>query len=72
MSAIHRIDDIWSMNAERFYRLAYRLPAYQGVLRMIAENQANEEHRRNGGPVTALPGGAALPGMEDLFEYATD
>jgi hypothetical protein len=33
MSAVHRVDDIYSMPAARFFRLAWRLPHYQGVIR---------------------------------------
>jgi hypothetical protein len=33
MSAFHRVDDIWSMPGARFFRLAWRLPAYEGVMR---------------------------------------
>lgn len=46
MSAIHRIDDIWSMNGPRFFRFAYRLPAYKGTVRAIAEKQAMDEEKR--------------------------
>lgn len=49
MSAFHRIDDIWSMEAGRFFRLAYRLPAYQGAMRARAETQFAEQQKRNGG-----------------------
>jgi len=34
MSAFHRVDDIEAMPAARFFELAYRLPAYQGVLQL--------------------------------------
>lgn len=45
MSAIHRVNDIWSMNAPRFFALAWRLPHYQGVLRdrAVAEQDEGEE-----------------------------
>jgi hypothetical protein len=33
MSAVHRVDDIWAMPAARFFRLAWRLPHYRGVMR---------------------------------------
>ena len=54
LSAVHRIDDIWTMEAGRFFRLAWRLPAYQGVMRMHAEKQAMDEEKRTGG-VEAVP-----------------
>ena len=49
MSAIHGISNIWEMEAGRFFRFAARLPAYQGVMRTVAEEQARREHRRTGG-----------------------
>ncbi len=49
MSAFHRIDDIWTMEAGKFFRYAYRLPAYQGAMRARAERQAMDEEKRNGG-----------------------
>ena len=40
-SAFHRVDDISAMDAPRFFRLAPRLTAYQGVMaaRLMAEQQ---------------------------------
>lgn len=55
MSAIHRIDDIWSMEAGRFFRFARRLPAYQGVMRTVAEQQAMREQRMRGGAAEVIP-----------------
>lgn len=48
MSAIHRVDDIWSMPAARLFRMAWRLPHYQGVMRdaVLAEQH---EHGENTG-----------------------
>lgn len=45
MSAIHRVDDIWSMNGPRFFKWAWRLPYYQGVMRerKLREQQEHEE-----------------------------
>jgi hypothetical protein len=33
MSAVHRVDDTGAMPAARFFRLAWRLPHYRGVMR---------------------------------------
>lgn len=33
MSVFHRIDDIYSMPGPKFFRLAWRLAAYQGCMR---------------------------------------
>lgn len=49
LSAIHRIDDMWAMEAGKFFRFAYRLPAYKGAMRTVAERQAMEEDRNGGG-----------------------
>lgn len=49
LSAFHRIDDIWTMNGPRFFAFAYRLPAYKGVMRALAEKQAMDEEKRGGG-----------------------
>jgi len=38
---------MWRMEAGKFYRFAFRLPAYKGAMRAVAERQArNEEKRR--------------------------
>jgi hypothetical protein len=42
LSAIHRVDNMWSMPATRFLRLAERLVAYPGVMRARAEMEAAE------------------------------
>lgn len=49
LSAFHRIDNIWDMNGPRFFTLAYRLTAYKGVMRALAEKQASEQGKRTGG-----------------------
>ncbi len=46
MSAFHRIDDIYSMEAARFFRLATRLPAYKGVMRALMEAEVAAERRK--------------------------
>lgn len=45
-SAIHRIDRMWELDGPKFFRLAYRMSAYRGVMRMRAEA---EEYARDGG-----------------------
>lgn len=68
LSAFHRIDDIWSMNGPRFFRLAERLPAYQGAIRARAEHQAMQENKRHGGQRReVIPvGGGELGKIEGL------
>ena len=46
MSAIHRVDDIRSVPAARFFRLAHRLTAYRGVMRERALAAQREEPQR--------------------------
>lgn len=58
MSAVHRITNIWAMDGPRFFAYAWRLPAYKGVMRALAEKQVSEEHQRTGGrgkPRTVVP-----------------
>ena len=43
------------MEAGRFFRLAYRLPAYQGVMRTVAEQQAAREQHRRGSATEIVP-----------------
>ena len=59
MSAFHRVDDIEAMPAARFFELAYRLPAYQGVLqlRIRATATAGRPPRRGTGRSRAQPAG---------------
>lgn len=47
-SAIHRVDDIYAMDAPRFFRLAVRLTAYEGVM---AARRMAEDQKQNGGAV---------------------
>lgn len=42
-SAIHRISDIYALDGPRFFKLAYRMSAYQGVMRMRTEEQMSRE-----------------------------
>lgn len=55
-SAIHRVDDIYSMDAPRFFRFAVRLTAYEGVL---AARRMQEEQR--GGSVSTRQGATEVP-----------
>lgn len=47
MSAIHRVDDIYSMDAYKFFGFAKNLIAYKGAVRFEAENEAEEERKNN-------------------------
>lgn len=48
-SAIHRVDDIYSMSARKFFNFAERLVAYKGVVRMRAEQHHYENEKKYGG-----------------------
>lgn len=43
MSVFHRIDDVTTLDGPTFFRLAWRLPAYTGVMqaRAIAESETS-------------------------------
>lgn len=45
MSAIHRVDDVRSMPAAKFFAFAWRLPCYRGVMRerVLREQRDREE-----------------------------
>lgn len=43
-SVFHRVDDIYSLDGPRFFRLALRLPAYEGVLRMRFMEEYERTH----------------------------
>lgn len=72
LSAFHRIDDMWDMEAGRFFRLAYRLPAYQGAMRARAEAQALEEQKRHGGRDVVQVGSGELGKIEGLGQAVED
>lgn len=42
-SAIHRIDDMWALDGPRFFKLAVRLPAYDGVMRVRVAAEAEQK-----------------------------
>ncbi|KPM55731.1 hypothetical protein ACG83_10660 [Frankia sp. R43] len=50
LSAIHRIEDMYALSGPRFFRLAWRLAAYRGVMRMRAEELALEHQRHSSSP----------------------
>lgn len=56
MSAIHRVDDIWSMNGPRFFRLAWRLPCYRGVMRERTLKEQQEREQSTPVPQQQAPG----------------
>jgi hypothetical protein len=74
LSVFHRIDDPSTLDGPRFFRLAWRLAAYQGVMqaRVTAEQQASEPQQRpfeygapdiNPGTQATLQADAAFAGV---------
>jgi hypothetical protein len=51
MSAIHRVDDIWSMPAAKFFRFAWRLPCYRGAMRERALAEQHGQEQGSAAPV---------------------
>lgn len=39
MSVFHRVDDIYDMEGPRFFKMAWRLPAYSGVMTARLEEE---------------------------------
>ncbi|RPE39740.1 hypothetical protein EDD90_2757 [Streptomyces sp. Ag109_O5-1] len=50
MSVFHRVDDIHRLDAPSFFKLAWRLPAYQGVLHHHVMQQTAEQNQQSPGP----------------------
>ena len=48
-SAIHRVDDMYSLPGPLFFQRALRMAAYKGVMRARVEEQVAKEERRKGG-----------------------
>lgn len=58
-SVFHRVEDIYSMPGPRFFKLAYRIFAYEGV--MAARIMAEQEKKRPSGSNKSNP----PPGRQD-------
>jgi hypothetical protein len=61
MSAVHRIDDVWSLPGPRFFKLAWRLAAYQGCMR---DNAIAAARRLQADPPPQLPATTATPAIK--------
>lgn len=72
LSAFHRVDNMWSMDGPRFFAFAYRLPAYNGVIRALAEKQAMEQEKRTGGRDVVPIAGGELNRVEGLAGVTED
>lgn len=76
----HRIDDMYSIPGPLFFKLAFRIPAYGGVMRALVEAELAEEQGDSPGPgmqgqsdareVPATPGALNYE-FGDLIEVAS-
>lgn len=67
LSVFHRVDDMWAMDGPRFFRLAVRLPAYEGVVRRRLMADAVEA-----GPSEQVDDLAAGPGVTVVGSTAAE
>jgi hypothetical protein len=58
MSVFHRIDDAMTLDGPTFFKLAWRLPAYTGVMqaRAIAESESSSPQQPAAAPHTFQAG----------------
>lgn len=47
-SAIHGIDDMYSLPGPKFFKFAYRMGAYKGVMQVLAEQEAEMQAKQAG------------------------
>lgn len=66
MSAIHRVDDMSTMDGPRFFQFALRLPAYRGVMRQRIQSMADTARDA---PVEATPASVAAHGLDDIISF---
>lgn len=83
MSVFHRVDDIAALDGLRFFRLAWRLPAYEGAMRarqlreredeLAASASAPAQGVSSGGRVNWNPGTKATlqadPSLKGVFSF---
>lgn len=82
-SAIHRIDDIYALDGPKFFRLAHRISAYQGVIAaraMELQNNgampstttaaAHSEPETYGDDLVAINAAQVRGGASPLFEIS--
>ena len=66
LSAVHRIDDMWSMPGPKFLRLAVRTVAYRGVMQARAQALIDADSAE-AAPVASAPAGP-VGGRRDVVE----
>lgn len=76
LSAFHRVDDVAMIDGPRYFSLANRLSAYNGVIgAVVAQRQMNEERGHDGSSTPAhsridkAPEAAALAAAGDWIEH---
>jgi hypothetical protein len=62
MSAFHRIDDVTRLSGPAFFKLAWRLPAYAGVMQSRAVAASREESSPTAPPAS----GSYSPGRQQI------
>lgn len=64
LSAFHRIDDYRALSGPRFFRLVWRLAAYQGVMqaRALAEHEREQPAPQSAASPAARPQDTINPG----------
>ncbi|GAA3230668.1 hypothetical protein GCM10017691_23830 [Pseudonocardia petroleophila] len=79
-SVFHRVDDIYSLDGPRFFQWAYRITAYEGMVKMrwMAEDQKRSQQpdqtpapqapAKKKESVKQQPFGGLLLGNPELFE----
>ena len=76
----HRVDDIYEMDSVLFFRMAFRLAAYQGVMaaRVAKEQEDDEGGQQQQGRsedavqrVDSTPAAMAAHGLDGDIEYAS-
>jgi hypothetical protein len=74
MSVFHRIDDISKLPANKFFRLAERLPYYTGAvqatMRIMAETVQPEPEAPKVIDAVSAASLPTVPGMPALFEFS--
>ena len=60
LSVFHRVDDMWSMPGPRFFRLAKRTVAYQGVMQARAQGLIDAEGTAPAGVVPSSGRGSGI------------
>lgn len=61
MSVFHRIDDVTALDGPTFLRLAWRLPAYAGVMQNVVTRQQMEQ---DSSPAPQTDGPFSTPGRD--------